>query len=99
MEKTIKMEPKVVKKEEAKEKKLSYEELEGIAKQLSMQVQGLSQRLQQQDMELTFRRLDYLFAVVNNTTGVFDDPFVKTCVDEIKEIMTPVKEEEVKNGE
>ena len=75
------------------ERKLSYEDLEKVAKQLSIQVQTLSQKLQENNMELTFKRLDYLFAVANCPTGVFNDVFVEKCVKEIEEIMTPTPEE------
>lgn len=76
------------------EKKLSYEELEKIAQQLSIQVQQLSQRIQHQDMELTFKRLDYLFGVVNCPNSVFPEEFTKKCIDEIMDIMTPDVPEE-----
>ena len=79
--------------EEKKSNKLSYEELEKVAQQLSYQCQQLSKRVQERDMELTFKRLDYLFAVVNCTTGVFNDDFVAKCAAEIQEIMTPQPEE------
>lgn len=71
------------------EKKLSYEDLEKLAQQLSIQLQQLSQRIQHQDMELTFKRLDYLFGVANCPNKVFSDEFIKKCVTEIEEIMTP----------
>lgn len=96
MEKNFDKTKLTVKKGEGKateEKKLSYEELEKIAQQLSIQCQQLSARVQRQDMELTFKRLDYLFAVVNCATGAFDESFVTKCVQEIKDIMTPEAEE------
>lgn len=96
MEKKLDKTQLTVKKGEGKtteEKKLSYEELEKIAQQLSIQCQQLSARVQRQDMELTFKRLDYLFAVVNCTTNVFNNAFVTKCVKEIEDIMTPETEE------
>ena len=80
-------------KDGKKSNKLSYEELEKVAQQLSYQCQQLSKRVQERDMELTFKRLDYLFAVVNCTTGVFNADFVAKCAAEIQEIMTPQPEE------
>lgn len=67
------------------EKKLSYEELENIANNLYV-------RLQQADMANMFKRLDYLFKVVENVDN-FPQEFTKHCVDEIVNIMTISTEE------
>lgn len=67
------------------EKKLSYEELENIAN-------NLYARLQQADMANMFKRLDYLFKVVENINN-FPQEFTKHCVEEIVNIMTISTEE------
>ena len=67
------------------EKKLSYEELENVANNLYV-------RLQQADMANMFKRLDYLFKVVENVDN-FPQEFTKRCVDEIVNIMTISTEE------
>lgn len=67
------------------EKKLSYEELENVANNLYV-------RLQQADMANMFKRLDYLFKVVENVDN-FPQEFTKQCVDEIVNIMTISTEE------
>lgn len=67
------------------EKKLSYEELENVANNLYI-------RLQQADMANMFKRLDYLFKVVENVDN-FPQEFTKQCVDEIVNIMTISTEE------
>ena len=67
------------------EKKLSYEELENVANNLYV-------RLQQADMANMFKRLDYLFKVVENVDN-FPQEFTKHCVDEIVNIMTISTEE------
>lgn len=67
------------------EKKLSYEELENVANNLYV-------RLQQADMANMFKRLDYLFKVVENVDN-FPQEFTKCCVDEIVNIMTISTEE------
>ena len=67
------------------EKKLSYEELENITNNLYI-------RLQQADMANMFKRLDYLFKVVENV-GNFPQEFVKHCTEEIVNIMTISTEE------
>lgn len=67
------------------EKKLSYEELENVANNLYV-------RLQQADMANMFKRLDYLFKVVENVDN-FPQEFAKHCVKEIVTIMTIPTEE------
>ena len=83
------------------QKKLSYEELQNVASQLSQQNQQLNIMLQQANMTNIFKRLDYLFKVLENKT-CFDSDFVITCADEIKDVITgPVeetKEEEEKEA-
>lgn len=85
--------------EEKKEtKKLSYEELENVCHQLSEQSQTLYRKLQEANMTNMFKRLDYLFAVVENGAA-FPEDFVKKCVDEIITSMTIPEETEEKTGE
>lgn len=83
------------------QKKLSYEELQNVASQLSQQNQQLNIMLQQANITNIFKRLDYLFKILENK-GCFDSDFVITCADEIKDIITgPVeetKEEEEKEA-
>lgn len=67
------------------EKKLSYEELENVANNLYV-------RLQQADMANMFKRLDYLFKVVENVDN-FPQEFTKQCIEEIVNIMTISTEE------
>ena len=79
------------------EKKLSYEELEKAANELLMQNQQLYTELHKANMSNVFKRLDYLFKVVEFNT-VFDTEFVNNCAAEIKDMMTiredtPTKEE------
>ena len=40
-----------------------------------------------------FKRLDYLFKVVENA-AMFEEAFVDQCIAEIKELMTPPEAEE-----
>ena len=74
------------------QQKMSYEELEQVAAQLSQQSQQLYARLQQADMTNMFKRLDYLFKVVENGP-MFPNEFLDMCVAEIQEIITPISEE------
>ena len=80
--------------EENKKKERSYDELKSIAGQLSQQNQQLNMMLQQANMTNIFKRMDYLFKVLE-MKDCFDSEFVITCSDEIKELMTlPVETEE-----
>lgn len=70
------------------EKKLSYEELENVANNLYV-------RLQQADMANMFKRLDYLFKVVENIRS-FPEEFASKAVEEIVALMTiPTETKEV----
>jgi hypothetical protein len=73
--------------ENIKKQKMSYEELEQVASQLSQQAQQLYTRLQQTEMSNMFKRLDLLFKIVENASA-FNEEFVAKCVKEIEEIMT-----------
>lgn len=69
------------------EKKLSYDELENAANELLMQNQQMYNELQKANMANVFKRLDYLFKVVEFNAS-FNTEFVNSCVAEIEEMMT-----------
>lgn len=77
---------------EEKSNKLSYEQLEQVAHQLSEQARSLYNQLQKASLDNMFKRLDYLFKVVENK-GSFTTEFVESCTEEIKEIMTVPEED------
>lgn len=92
--KTVNMTGKEVKKEETK--KISYEDLQKAAGQLYQQNQQLIARCKQYEEQVQrFNnvevRLHYLFEVLDKGS-YFDNDFIDTCVNEVKEIMT-IKEE------
>ncbi len=66
--------------------KMSYEQLENIAHQLSEQNRQLFAKLQEANMANIFKRMDYLFKVVENYT-VFGRGFLDKCVAEIESMM------------
>lgn len=96
---------KEVKKEATKTtnkaiKKLSYEELENVAKQISAQAEAIAKENQQlkaaiqqiqldnvyKELELKFKALEY---------GDFFSPnFIDTCIHSIEDIMTPAEDKE-----
>lgn len=84
--------------EEKNQKKLSYEELENVAKELSQQNQQLNMMIQKSNMSNAFRRLDYLFKVLE-CKDCFNPDFIVTCSDEIVNIMTIPEEGDVENTE
>ena len=91
--KVVKMQPAT---KDARPEKLSYEQLEQIAHQLSEQARQLYSQLQKSNMTNMFKRLDYLFKVVENG-HMFKQDFLEKCIAEIEEIMT-VPEEVEKEG-
>lgn len=82
-------------KENKKKAKLSYEELNNVARQLSEQNRQLQQMLQ--NTQNVFRRLDYLFRVVEVKDFIPDD-FKEACAKEIIELMT-IPDDESENKE
>ena len=86
--KVVKMQPAT--KDERPEK-LSYEQLENVAHQLSEQAKQLYTKLQAANMSNMFKRLDYLFKIVENG-HMFKQDFLEKCIAEIEEIMTVPEE-------
>lgn len=80
-------------KETEQSQKMSYEQLEQIAHQLSEQARQLYSQLQQSNMTNMFKRLDYLFKVVENG-HMFKQDFLEKCIAEIEELMTVPEETE-----
>lgn len=78
--------------------KMSYEQLENIAHQLSEQAKQLYMKLQAANMDNMFKRLDYLFKVVESG-HMFKQDFLEKCIAEIEEIMTVPEETEEDNKE
>lgn len=90
-------------------RKLSYEELENTAHQLSeqsrqlyMQNQKLSQALQESNLANFYERLKWLWTVITSTTPYISEEFKQKCGAEFEVLMTQPEqepEEEVKEGE
>ena len=75
-----------------KKEKMSYEELENIAHQLSEQSRVLMQKLQEANMGNMFKRLDYLFKIIE-FEYIFDRNFIDKCVKEIQDMISIPEEE------
>lgn len=69
-----------------KPEKLSYEQLENIAHQLSEQSRELYNKLQAANMSNLFKRLDYLFKILENSHH-FANEFIQGCISEIEALM------------
>lgn len=89
--KVVEMQP--VTKETERPEKMPYEQLENVAHQLSEQAKQLYMKLQTANMSNMFKRLDYLFKVVENG-HMFKQDFLEKCIAEIEEIMTVPEEAE-----
>lgn len=94
--KVVEMQPAT--KETERPEKMSYEQLENIAHQLSEQAKQLYMKLQAANMSNMFKRLDYLFKVVENG-HMFKQDFLEKCIAEIEELMTVPEEVEEDNKE
>lgn len=88
--KVVSMTPQVEKSD--KPEKLSYEQLENIAHQLSEQSRQLYMKLQEANKENMFSRLEFLFRVVENR-GAFNSEFLNKCIKEIEYLMTIPEED------
>lgn len=73
--------------ESKRPEKMSYEQLENIAHQLSEQNRKLYTDLQKLSDMSFFKRLDLLFKVVDSKAK-FSTQFVVDCIKEIEELMT-----------
>lgn len=86
--KVVEMKPQVQRPE-----KMSYEQLENVAHQLSEQNRQLFVKLQELNMANMFKRLDYLFKVVENG-HMFKQDFLEKSIAEIESLMTVSEQEE-----
>ena len=75
-----------------KKEKMSYEELENIAHQLSEQSRVLMQKLQEANMSNMFKRLDYLFKIIE-FEHMFDGNFIDKCIKEVQDMISIPEEE------
>jgi hypothetical protein len=87
------MEENTQKVEAMEPKKMSYEELENVARQLSEQTRQLYTKLQEMNMVNMFKRLDYLFKVAE-FSHMFNSEFVTTCTQEIQDLLTVPEEKQ-----
>lgn len=82
-----KMEEKINVIEETKSEETNYEALKILNTRLEEQLKQLYYKLQEANMYNTFKRLDYLFKVVENDKA-FSPEFINNCVTEIENTIT-----------
>lgn len=87
-------------------KKLSYEELENVCHQLSAQSQQLNTQNQQLRMALNeanlsnlYKRLDYLFEVINRDNSYLSVDFKKQCAKEIETLMATPEQTDIPDSD
>ena len=91
--------------EENKEKKvvekMSYEQLENIAHQMSEQSrnlynqnQQLAQKLKEAELSNFFKKLEWLWLVINSNSTYISEDFKIICGNEFMESLTPPEESE-----
>lgn len=106
-EKTIEMKPilgkkKVEKKSSDKQNQTvqpSQEQLTQLIDQLYSRNQQLVEALNEKNTAMMFRRIDYLFKVLEQS-HMFDDEFVSKCIDELQKTLDVTEvNEQTENGE
>lgn len=103
-ENTIEMKPivgkkKVAQKETVKQDQPTTEQLTQLVDQLYGRNQQLVEALNEKNTALMFKRMDYLFKIVEQS-HMFDDEFVTKCIDELQKTLDITQvEENTENGE
>lgn len=83
---------------EEKKEKMSREQLEKLVNDQYRELVGLKEALGRAQSGLMFRRLDYLFKVLE-MKGCFDEGFVAGCADEIEHAIIIPKGDDEKEEE
>lgn len=76
------------------------EQYKGLVSQLYERNQQLVEALNEKNTAMMFKRLDYLFKVVEQS-HMFDDEFVTKCIDELQKTLDVTQTQEIseENGE
>ena len=85
--------------EEMPKRERTYEEIVAENNQIKQQAEAMYRQMQQMNMQNIFKRLEFLFKVVENR-GAFPEEFKNKCVFEIVNLLTipeEQKQEETKN--
>lgn len=76
------------------------EQYKGLVSQLYERNQQLVEALNEKNTALMFKRMDYLFKILD-LSHMFDDEFVTKCIDELQKTLdvTQIEETNTENGE
>lgn len=81
------------------QQKASYEQLANIANQLYAQNQEMGKRLSEMDMANFFKRLDWLWNIINSTTPYITEAFKQECGKEFMSMMSkPEEDSQIQEG-
>ena len=87
--------------EATRPEKMSYEQLENIAHQMSEQSrnlynqnQQLAQKLKEAELSNFFKKLEWLWLVINSNSSYISEDFKVKCGNEFMESLTPPEESE-----
>lgn len=75
------------------DKKATYDELKNYVSQLQQQNKYLAEQFVKNQDERLYKRIDYLFKVIENN-NVFGIDFVNKCVEELEAILTIPEEQQ-----
>lgn len=78
---------KVVEMQPTKESVKTYEELVAENNQIKQQAEAMYRQMQQMNMANVFKRLEFLFKIVENRTA-FPEEFKNKCIMEIVNLIT-----------
>ena len=82
---------------EVEQKKIPYEELTTIVDKLQNENYQLKLILQRSQREDIYKRMDYLFKIVENNI-MFSEDFINKCIEEIEKAMT-IPEENINESD
>ena len=94
--KVVEMQPTT---ENVAKRERTYEEVVAENNQIKQQAEAMYRQMQQMNMTNIFKRLEFLFKIVENRTA-FPEEFKNKCIMEIVNLITipeEQKQEEVKN--
>lgn len=97
MEKKNKLTPE--QSQAKQEKQLTYDQLNAACNQLLQQNVQLRKQVSDLNVSIAFKRLDYLFKVLEYHDVIKDNDFLISCVNEIKETLTPPEDKDKENGD
>lgn len=73
--------------------KANYEQLANIANQLYVQNQEMGKRLTELEMNNFFKRLEWLWQIVNSNTAYISEEFKRTCGAEFMSMMVSAEDQ------